>query len=156
MSTIIHYLCLVRKSLIQEIRAFNRFYTNIIGLLDRHILDSSYSLPEVRIMFELYHHTGLTASGIIAILDIDKGYLSRILRQFEKNKIINKVVSPSDKRSTRVELTVKGKKEFEMLDDASNKQVEKVFAGITESGCTELIQKMKKIQQILNDKKIKK
>ena len=143
----------MKQSITQEIRAFNRFYTNIIGLLDKHILNSNYSLPEVRIMYELYHHSELTASGIIDLIDIDKGYLSRILRSFEKNKIIQKVVSDSDKRSTTIKLTAKGKKEFEVLDNASNKQIEKVFEGLTENECLELIQKMNRIQQILNNKK---
>jgi DNA-binding MarR family transcriptional regulator len=146
----------MKQSITQEIRAFNRFYTNIIGLLDKHILNSSYSLPEVRIMFELYHHSGLTASGIIDLIDIDKGYLSRILRRFEKSKLIHKVVSDSDKRSALIKLTDKGKKEFEVLDKASTKQIEEVFENLTESECLELIQKMTRIQQILNNKKIKK
>jgi DNA-binding MarR family transcriptional regulator len=146
----------MKQSLTQEVRAFNRFYTSIIGLLDRHILNSSYSLPEVRILFEIDHHSELTASGIIDLLGIDKGYLSRILRRFEKNKIIKKVTSASDKRSVIIELTDKGKKEFEVLDNASNKQVEEVFEGISENECIELIQKMKRIQQILSNKKTKK
>jgi len=78
----------MKSQFIKEIRAFNRFYTNIIGLLDKHILNSNYSLPEVRIMFELYHNAGLTASDITSLIDIDKGYLSRILKDFQKNKLI--------------------------------------------------------------------
>ena len=117
----------MKQSLIQEIRAFNRFYTNIIGLLDRHILNSNYSLPEVRILFEIYHHSELTASDIIDFPDIDKGYLSRILKRFEKNIIIKKVTSISDKRAVIIELTAKGKKEFEALDNSANKQVENVI-----------------------------
>ncbi|MBL7738247.1 MAG: winged helix-turn-helix transcriptional regulator [Chitinophagaceae bacterium] len=143
----------MKQSFTKEIRAFNRFYTNIIGLLDRHILDSNYSLPEVRILYELYHHSGLTASDIIALLDIDKGYLSRILRRFEKHKLVNKVTSSTDKRSASIKLTAKGNKEFENLDSASNKQIEEVFGNLTESECTALIQKFTEIQQILNNKK---
>jgi DNA-binding MarR family transcriptional regulator len=143
----------MKQSLIKDIRAFNRFYTNIIGLLDKHILSSNYSLPEARIMFELYHRSGLTASDIIAFLDIDKGYLSRILRRFDKDKLISKVVSKSDKRSVIIELTAKGKKEFEVLDIASNQQVEEVFDGLTETECITLTRKFKEIQKILNRKK---
>jgi DNA-binding MarR family transcriptional regulator len=143
----------MKQSFTKDIRAFNRFYTNIIGLLDGHILNSNYSLPEVRIMFELYHNSGLTASDIIALLHIDKGYLSRILRRFEKAKLITKVTSSSDKRSTSIGLTAKGKKEFEVLDIASNKQVEEVFGSLNESECITLIQKFTEIQQILNRKK---
>jgi len=135
---------------IREVRAFNRFYTNIIGLLDNHILNSNYSLPEARIMFELYQGNGLTASDIIATIHIDKGYLSRILRRFQKSKLITRVSSASDKRAVILELTAKGKKEFEALDLASSRQLETVFKNLPESDCSELVQKMKEIQLILN------
>ena len=103
---------------IKELRAFNRFYTNIIGLLDMHILNSDYSLPEVRVMYELYHNTALTASDIITQFDIDKSYLSRILKKFEKNNLIRKVDSKTDKRAVVLHLSAKGKKEFENLYEA--------------------------------------
>jgi DNA-binding MarR family transcriptional regulator len=143
----------MKPQFIKEIRAFNRFYTNIIGLLDKHILDSSYSLPEVRIMYELYHNAGLTASDIISLIDIDKGYLSRLLTNLQKSKLISKVNSSTDKRATVLQLTVKGKKEFEILNDASDRQVETIFKNLSQKECEDLIQKMQGIQQLLNRKK---
>lgn len=137
---------------IKEIRAFNRFYTRIIGVLDGYILNSHYSLPEVRILFELYHNEGLTASDIIMLLGIDKGYLSRILQVFEKNKLIRKITARSDKRSVRLQLTAKGKKEFEKLNADSNLQVRKIFEKLTGEECDKLIQKMKEIQQLIQKK----
>ena len=134
---------------VQELRAFNRFYTNIIGLLDRHILNSNYSLPEVRIMYELYHRSTLTASDIIALIDIDKGYLSRILKKFEKSKLINKISSPSDKRTSVVQLSPKGKKEFETLNKASDKQIETFLKNLPEKDCDELIKKINEAQKLL-------
>jgi DNA-binding MarR family transcriptional regulator len=139
---------------IKQIRAFNRFYTNIIGLLDKHILNSGYSLPEVRIMFELYHNTGLTASDIISLIDIDKGYLSRILKNFEKSRLISKVSSPKDKRAAVLQLTAKGEKEFAILNSASDKQVETIFKDLSQKECNDLIQKMLEIQQLLNRKSL--
>ncbi|QEH42399.1 MarR family winged helix-turn-helix transcriptional regulator [Chitinophaga sp. XS-30] len=146
----------MKQAFINEIRAFNRFYTNIIGLLDRHILDSSYSLPEVRVLYELYHSPMLTASDIIALLDIDKGYLSRILKHFEKNKLITKAGSPTDKRAAMLQLTNKGKAVFETLNEASDKQVGTTFKDLTEKECQELVQKMKEIQLLINRKNLKK
>ncbi len=143
----------MNQTFIKEVRAFNRFYTGILGLLDKHILDSPYSLPEARILFELYHQPGLTFSDIIALLDIDKGYLSRILRNFEKNKLISKAISPADKRSATLQLTAKGKKAFEQLNTASTEQVKKIFADLSEKECRDLIQKMTEIQQILDKKR---
>jgi DNA-binding MarR family transcriptional regulator len=84
---------------IREVRAFNRYYTRVIGLLDNHYLQSNYSLPEVRVMYELYHHPETTPSDIIQQLGMDKGYLSRIIQSFVKNKIVRKSVSATDKRS---------------------------------------------------------
>src|ERR1043166_10284669 len=94
---------------IASVRSFNRFYTDIIGLLDRFILDSNYSLPEVRILYELYHQPGQTAKSIIGSFRIDKGYLSRILLKFEKSKIISSKPASGDGRSIELELTAKGR-----------------------------------------------
>jgi DNA-binding MarR family transcriptional regulator len=143
----------MKPQAIKKVRAFNRFYTNIIGLLDKHILDSKYSLPEVRILFELYHHAGLSASEITALLAIDKGYLSRILKRFEKDKLIHKTTVSADKRSALLELTTKGKKEFELLNIASDKQIAKAFENLTEDECDQLVQKMDDIQQLINKSK---
>jgi DNA-binding MarR family transcriptional regulator len=140
----------MRVQLVKDVRAFNRFYTNIIGLLDKHILNSSYSLPEVRIMFELYHNSGLTASEIIDRIDIDKGYLSRILKKFEKNRLINRVSSATDKRAVFLQLSAKGKKEFEVLNNASDKQVEGLFKNLSDKEGEELTQKMREIQKLLS------
>ena len=76
----------MQQATITGIRAFNRYYTGILGLLDRHILNSDYSLPEARILYELGQREGVQASGIIESLGIDKGYLSRILDQFATKK----------------------------------------------------------------------
>ena len=134
---------------IQELRAFNRFYTNIIGLLDKHILNSNYSLPEVRIMYELYHRSALTASDIIELFDIDKGYLSRILKKFQKSKLINKISSPADKRAVVVQLSPKGKKEFETLNKASDKQIENFLKNLPDKDCDDLIKKINEAQILL-------
>jgi len=140
----------MRSLLVKDVRAFNRFYTNIIGLLDNHILNSNYSLPEARIMFELYYNSRLTASDIIALVDMDKGYLSRILKKFEKNKLIDKVSSATDKRSAFLQLSAKGKKEFEALNKASDKQVEMLFKNLSDKECDELVKKMSEIQKLFN------
>ncbi|GHN01585.1 hypothetical protein WSM22_30740 [Cytophagales bacterium WSM2-2] len=135
---------------IADIRAFNRFYTNVIGLLDQHILNSEYSLPEVRILYELYHHENLTGSDIIASLGIDKGYLSRIFRHLEKKKLISKKRSNEDGRSIHLSLTKKGRSEFEILNEASNVQIKKTLEPLTEGACDKLARNMAEIQLILS------
>ena len=139
----------MKASHIKDIRAFNRFYSRLMGVLDGYILDSNYSLPEVRILFELYHNEGLTASDIIMLLAIDKGYLSRILQNFERDKLISKIIPKSDKRAASLQLTAKGKKEFEKLNTASDSQVKQTFANLSETDCEKLVQKMKEMQQLI-------
>lgn len=140
------------KKHISEIRAFNRFYTRFIGLLDKHILDSPYSLPEARILYELYHHDTITASDIITSLGIDKGYLSRVLLQFEKRKLLVKKRAPEDKRSVYLGLTLLGKKEFETINDASHNQLATLLEHLPATDIDKLLHHMSAIQKILNKK----
>ncbi|MBA4056693.1 MAG: MarR family transcriptional regulator [Marivirga sp.] len=134
---------------IQPIRSFNRFYTRILGLLDQYILSNHYNLPEARVLYELYHKEDLTASDLITLLKIDKGYLSRILLRFEKAKLIQKKRSPADGRSVHISLSTSGRKEFELLNEASNEQLRSLLAGLTEKECESLVQNMSEIKTIL-------
>lgn len=138
------------KKHLSEIRAFNRFYTRFIGLLDKHILDSPYSLPEARILYELYHHETITASDIITSLGIDKGYLSRVLLHFEKKKLLVKKRVPEDKRSVYLGLTALGKKEFETINNASNNQLINLLEHLPAADADKLIQHMLAIKTILS------
>lgn len=137
---------------IEEFRSFNRFYTAVIGLLDNHILNSNYTLVEARIMYELYHGKNQTASDLIHSLSIDKGYLSRVLRQFEKRKFINRQRSAEDTRVIFLNLTAEGKKEFQQLDKASNDQVKSILKEIPEKDLPVLLDSMAEIKRILTSK----
>ena len=78
-----------KNDVITEIRGFNRFYTNILGLLDQHIIDSGYSLTEARIIFEIGKTDTCTANQLCSILDIDRSYMSKIINKFEKQQLVN-------------------------------------------------------------------
>jgi DNA-binding MarR family transcriptional regulator len=136
---------------IAAVRSFNRFYTDIIGLLDRFILDSKYSLPEVRVMFELYHQPGSTAKHIMAAFRIDKGYLSRILEKLQKNKLLQTRSSATDGRAVLLELTARGKQEFEQLNEASNTQVRSLLSHLDATACDELTRHMAEIKKLLSN-----
>jgi DNA-binding MarR family transcriptional regulator len=137
---------------VKDIRAFNRFYTDVIGLVDQHILSSLYSLPEVRVLYEMYYNGAATANEIIGLIHIDKGYLSRILLKFEKEKLISKKRSAKDARSVILALSAKGRREFEKLDLASHNQVKEILNHLPKEKHDELVYHMNAIKKILHSK----
>jgi DNA-binding MarR family transcriptional regulator len=142
----------MNKDLVAEIRSFNRFYTQIIGLLDRHILSSEFSLPEVRVMYEINHSPGITASEIIENLALDKGYLSRILKKLEKHKLIKKTISSEDKRAINLFLSKHGQIEYNRLDTASSNQIRDILDGYSQNDIEVMVTKMNEIKMILQGK----
>jgi len=142
----------MKEEQIAHIRAFNRFYTIVIGLLDKHYLNSEFSLTEGRIMFEIYHRPeGITASTLIEMLNLDKGYLSRILHQLEKKRLIEKMRGNNDKRSFYLFLSRSGKLVFEKLNIAAQQQVTQLLQPLKNAEIVKLIDHMKGIRQILTN-----
>src|SRR5882672_9569348 len=95
---------------VEAVRSFNRAYTKQIGLLQAGYLHSKFSLAEVRVMYELAHRDGPSASEVGKELGLDPGYLSRILRSFEKRGLIQRRPSKSDGRQTYLSLSKQGEK----------------------------------------------
>src|SRR5215212_6575190 len=91
-----------------SMRAFNRFYTHKIGVLDDAPLGGPLSLTEGRVLYELAHRDAPSASELCRDLAIDRGYLSRILARFQKKRLVERSRSPSDRRQSHIRLTVKG------------------------------------------------
>ena len=107
---------------IAAVRRFNRFYTRQIGVLRKTYLDSAYSLGEMRVLYEIAHQGALTASDIMRALDLDAGYLSRVLRNFEKIGIITRKTSAADARQSHLALTARGAKTFAPFERRSQQQ----------------------------------
>lgn len=135
---------------IQEIRAFNRFYTNILGIMNRHFLDSPYSLTEVRIMFEIYYDNGATVRKIKNILRVDEGYLSRTIEKLKKQGLVAKKQSKTDRRSYILSLTAKGKKVYETIEQRQKALVRSMIDHLSEDELDELISTLKKIRILLS------
>lgn len=107
---------------VAAVRRFNRFYTRQIGVLRKTYLDSPYSLGEMRVLYELATHDELTATDIARALDLDAGYLSRLLRNFEKRGLISRRTSAEDGRQSHLALTSRGRKMFAPMEQRSQEQ----------------------------------
>lgn len=133
---------------IKAVREFSRFYTNIIGLLNQHLPDSPFTLPEARILYELNQHQPCTASHLLESLSMDRGYLSRIVAHFEKKKIIARKRSKEDGRAYFLSLTATGKKMFARLDSATQRQVETLLEPMTDAQRKKLLYHMRGIRNL--------
>ncbi len=142
------YLCMLENQ-IEDVRYFNRFYTSVIGVLNRHFLDSKYSLPELRVIHEISLKDGVTASEIKESLKIDKSYLSRIILRFEKSRIIIRETSAKDARAVHLHLTPAGKKLIAEVNKISQQQVKEILKDVKENDRKELVIAMKRIIAIL-------
>ena len=132
------------------VRRFNRFYTRQIGLLQQGLLATSFSLTEVRLLYELAHREGVTATELSDDLSLDPGYLSRLLANFEKRGWIHRQPSSADRRQTLLTLTSKGSATLAPLEERSNEQVEQMLARISPGAQGQLLAAMQQIEQVLS------
>jgi DNA-binding MarR family transcriptional regulator/GNAT superfamily N-acetyltransferase len=116
------------------VREFSRFYTNVLGLLREGLLDTPYSLTEARVIFELARQDQAEAAALCRSLDIDAGYLSRILARFEADALITRKRARSDGRRQVIGLTGTGRETFRMLDLSSSEQISAMLSALTEDG----------------------
>ena len=141
----------MKESHVTEMRAFNRFYTSLAGVLSRKFLNGKFSLPELRVLHAIASAPGITANEIVPLLRIDKSYLSKIIIRFEKRKFLTKKVSSSDGRAYHLSLTALGRKEFGVYDRLSDDYVKQILGQISERDCEVLVDCMRKITGILGE-----
>ena len=139
----------MNDSQVAKMRAFNRFYTSLAGVLSRKFLNGKFSLPELRVLHAIRYAEGITAVEIVPLLNIDKSYLSKIIIRFEKRKFLTKKVSREDARAYRLQLTAMGKKEFGVYDKLSDEYVRQILAQLTGEDCERLVECMEEITAIL-------
>jgi len=139
-----------REQHIAAVRRFNRFYTRQIGVLRRNFLGSPYSLAEARVLYEIARGKGATtASDIGRALDLDAGYLSRVLRNFEKRGLIRRKVSATDARQSHLALSPRGRKTYAPLERRSQDDTAAMLARLTTAEQTRLITAMTTIETLL-------
>jgi DNA-binding MarR family transcriptional regulator/GNAT superfamily N-acetyltransferase len=136
---------------IETIRAFNRFYTRRIGVLHEGLLDSPYTLAESRLLWEFAHHDNPTATDLAHALDLDAGYLSRLLRSFKERGLIKSTRSSTDARQVHLSLTAAGRKAFAPLNTRSREQVAGLLGALPEASQQQLLQAMASIERLLDD-----
>ena len=134
---------------VAAVRGFNRFYTKQIGLLRSGYLQSSLSLSEVRVLYELAHRDNLTATDLSQELELDPGYLSRILRGFNKRGLLLRKSSESDGRRRHLSLSHKGKNVFGELDSRTQAEIEKMLTRLSSFEQRQLVEAMHMIERLL-------
>ena len=133
----------------QAIRRFNRFYTRQIGALREGLLQSPYSLTQVRLLYELAHRDGLSATTLGRELGLDGGYLSRTLAGFEKQGLLRKAPAPTDARQNILSLTPKGRKLFAPLEQRSQEEAEALLGALAPPAQARLVEAMQAIEQLV-------
>src|SRR4051794_15101002 len=134
---------------IAAVRAFNRFYTSKLGVLDQHLLKSPFSLSEARVLYELAHREDPGAKEIGIELGLDPGYLSRIVQKFDDDGLITRKPLPSDRRQYRLGLTAKGRQAFAKLERSSRDDVADMLATLPRGEGGRLIAAMAVVERLL-------
>jgi DNA-binding MarR family transcriptional regulator/N-acetylglutamate synthase-like GNAT family acetyltransferase len=134
---------------VAAVRHFNRFYTRQIGLLDEGLHHSPFSLTEVRVMYEIFHRPGITATGVRETLALDAGYLSRILRGLRRQGLLSARTPAEDRRHRILTLTERGRRTFEGLNARSSEEVGALLARLSRHQRRELIGAMRCIEGLL-------
>lgn len=138
----------VARSQVKAVRAFNRFYTQRIGVLKRY-LDTDFTLTEVRVLYELAHRPPLTARDLVRDLELDPGYLSRILRRFEDQGWIARETAPHDARQHLLRLTEAGYATFAPLQQKSRDETAALLATVAPAARPRLIAALDTVHRLL-------
>ncbi len=134
---------------VEAVRHFNRLYTKQIGVVTEQYLDSPFSLTEARVIYELASQAQTTATALGKELDLDAGYLSRILRAFKKQGLIDKQPSQTDGRQSILRLTEKGQEAFALLNARSSHGIEAMLNRMPAEEQNRLLEAMRTIESLL-------
>lgn len=139
----------VPRAAAARVRRFNRFYTRRLGLLGEGHLHSPFSLPEVRVMYEVAHRERPTAAAIAAALGVDAGYLSRLLRGLRHRGLLAARVVPHDRRQRVLALTARGRRTFAGLDARATAEVAAMLEDLSAAERDRLVASLETVQTLL-------
>jgi len=134
---------------VEAVRSFNRFYTGRIGVLPEDYLGSSYTLAEARVVYEIGRRRQATATELGRELDLDLGYLSRLLLGLKRRGVIQAKASPEDARRSVLTLTPKGQKSYLALDSRSRKEIGDLLSGLPDAQQARLVNAMSTVESLL-------
>lgn len=134
---------------VSQVRAFNRFYTRQLGLLNEGLLKSDFALSEARVLYELGTRDSLTAADLCRDLGLDPGYLSRMLKKFAAGKLISRQVSDSDGRQSIITLTKQGRLAFDRLNQSSEDEIRTLLGRLPAADRGRLVKCMGIVHQTL-------
>lgn len=136
-------------SQVASIRSFNRFYTRKIGVIEPRLLDSPWSLPEARIIYEIAQRGTCTATDLVRELGLDAGYVSRTLQGLQRRQIVSRKPSKDDGRVSEIALTARGKAAFAELDKRSRDDIGSLLRRLSDGERIALVDAMATIEQTL-------
>src|SRR5579871_3473764 len=135
---------------VDAVRSFNRFYTRHVGALGEHLLESPYSLTEMRVLYELAHRDQISAVDLAAELGLDAGYLSRILGRFQAHRLIARAGSADDARRMVIRLTPRGREAFAPYEQKTRDTVAAMLAALPVHGRRDVLGAMRVLQTTLD------
>ena len=138
---------------VHAVRGFNRFYTKHIGVLRPEWLGTDFSLAEARVLFELAHHEQPTASDLGRELALDAGYLSRVLRDFERRGLMRRERSTTDARRSHLLLTRAGKAAFGTLNQKTHDDVATMLQRLSGADQQRVVAAMRTIEDLLGEER---
>jgi DNA-binding MarR family transcriptional regulator/GNAT superfamily N-acetyltransferase len=136
---------------VEDVRGFNRFYTRVLGLLRPDLAGSTFGLTEARVLFALAHRDGLAVAELRRDLDLDAGYLSRILSGFTSSGLVAREKSEVDARRQIVRLTEDGRRAFEELDRLQANAIDTLLAPLDDGQRGQLVGAMGQIRRMLGN-----
>jgi DNA-binding MarR family transcriptional regulator/GNAT superfamily N-acetyltransferase len=139
------------SSAVDDVRGFNRFYTRVLGLLRPDLAGSSFGLTEARVLFELAHRDDVAVSELRRELDLDAGYLSRIMSGLTASGLATREKSAADGRRQVVRLTDEGRRAFDELDRLQAGAIDTLLAPLDDGQQTRLVGAMGQICRMLSD-----
>lgn len=139
----------MHKDEIKKIRHFNRYYTVWLDVMNKGYLGTSFSWPESRVLFEIYRNQGINATELCERLNMDKGYVSRIIAKLEKKGFLTRKLVLGSKGIKKLYLTSTGKEEAKQIDQNGDKQISEKLKNMDKKDCDKLCEAMISIENLL-------